>query len=88
MVDIVKETLEDGTEYQFDIDLCNDTADNLLDDLFELEGTLENFDFTAAVYSLFVSSVNILAESGWTTDDLIKDVIYHSTNNTDSGTTH
>ena len=88
MVDIVKETLEDGTEYQFDIDLCNDTADNLLDDLFELEGTLENFDFTAAVYSLFVSSVNILAESGWTTEDLIKDVIYHSTQNNDSGTTH
>jgi hypothetical protein len=88
MVDIVKETLDNGEEYQFDIDLCNDVADDMLEELYEMEGEVENFDFTATVYSLFVSSVNILAESGWTTEDLIKDVIYHSTPAENNGTTH
>jgi hypothetical protein len=88
MVDIVKEKLDDGTEYQFDLDLCNEIADNLLDDLLDMDDTVENFDSVAAVYSLFVSSISILAEAGWPTEELIKDVIYHSTPANTSGITH
>lgn len=88
MVDIVKEVLDNGDEYQYDIDLCNDAADDAIEDLFEMEGTVENFDFIVSVYSLFISSVNILADAGWTTEDLVKDTIYHSTPTNTSGTTH
>ncbi len=78
MVDIVKETLANGEEYQFDLDLCADAADDALAELYEMEGTVENFDFTAAVFGLFVSSIQILADSGWDTKELMEEVAYHS----------
>jgi hypothetical protein len=78
MADIIKETLENGEEYQFDMDLCRDKADDALAELYEMEGTVENFDFTASVFSLFVHSIQILADSGWTVEELMEEVAYHS----------
>lgn len=78
MVDIIKETLNNGEEYQFDIDLCNDKADELLTTLWEYEGNLENFDYSAAVFGLFISSIYILKHSGWSTKELINEILDHS----------
>jgi hypothetical protein len=43
-----------------------------------MEGTVENFDFTASVFSLFIHSIQILADSGWTVEELMEEVAYHS----------
>jgi len=78
MVDIIKETLPDGTEYEFDIDLSSDKAEELLNELFKLEDTVDKFDAVSAVFSLFISSIHILKHTGWTTKDLINEVLDHS----------
>lgn len=72
------EILEDGTIYTFSINRSTAKANELLEQLYELEGQELDFDFTAAVFSLFVDSIHILSESGWTTEELIQEVITHS----------
>jgi len=72
------EILEDGTIYTFSINKSSDRARELLERLWELEGQELDFDYTAAVFSLFVDSIDILTNSGWTTQDLITEVISHS----------
>jgi hypothetical protein len=72
------EVLEDGTIYTFSINKSSDRARELLERLWELEGQELDFDYTAAVFSLFVDSIDILTNSGWTTQDLITEVISHS----------
>ena len=72
------EVLEDGTIYTFSITTSNRHAREVLERLHELEATEVDFDFTAAVFSLFVDSIDILTNSGWTTQDLITEVISHS----------
>jgi hypothetical protein len=72
------EVLEDGTIYTFSINKSSDRARELLERLWELEGQELDFDYTAAVFSLFVDSIDILTNSGWTTQDLITEVITHS----------
>ena len=78
MVDIIKETLPNGEEYEFDIDLSADKAMEMLKKLYELEGTVDKFDYTSAVFSLFVSSIHTLKHSGWTNKELINEVLDHS----------
>lgn len=75
---IIKEKLENGDEYEFDMDVCNEAAMTSLDELYSMEGEVENFDFTATVFSLFVSCIHILTESGWTTADLLDAVMTHT----------
>ena len=78
MTDIIKETLENGEVYEFDMDLCSAVADEVLNELYDREGDMEHFDFSATVFSLFVSSIHILTQSGWTTDELINEVKTHT----------
>ena len=78
MANIIKEKLEDGTEYQFDMDLCTEEADAVITDLYEKDGNLENFDFTATIFSLFVNSIHILNNSGWSTEDLVEEIYTHT----------
>ena len=75
MTNIIKETLENGEVYEFDLDVCSAAADQVLEDLLEKEGEVENFDFVASIFSLFVASIGILTQSGWTTDELINEVM-------------
>jgi hypothetical protein len=77
-LDRCTEILEDGTIYTFSINKSSDRARELLERLWELEGQELDFDYTAAVFSLFVDSIDILTNSGWTTQDLITEVISHS----------
>ena len=72
------EIREDGTIYTFSITKSNEHARAALDRLYELEGQEVDFDYTAAVFALFVDSINILSNSGWTTEELIREVITHS----------
>lgn len=88
MSNIITDTTPDGEEYKIDLDLCYEAADELLENLFEMEDEVENFDFTAAVFSLFISSIYILSESGWKTEELVREVLEHSKLDGESGATH
>lgn len=83
MTNLIKETLENGEVYEFDLDVCNAAAEQALEELLEKEGGVEHFDFVASVFSLFVASVSILTLSGWTKDELINEVMA-STEHTDT----
>jgi hypothetical protein len=72
------EILEDGTIYHFDLDVCDTQAQQALAQLWTQEGQTLGFDFTATVFSLFVKSVDILSQSGWSTQELIQEVLNHS----------
>jgi len=75
MTNIIKEILENGDVYEFDLDVCSAAADEVLDELLEKEGEVKNFDFVATIFNLFVASISILTQSGWTTDELINEVM-------------
>ena len=72
------EVLDDGTIYTFSINKSSEKATELLEELHALEGKELDFDYTAAVFSLFVDSIHILTQSGWTTEDLLREVVDHS----------
>lgn len=72
------EILPDGTVYYVDLDVCNEEADKLMEELYEKEGKVPNFDYTTAVFSLFINSIHTLSNSGWTTEELLQEVLNHS----------
>ena len=74
----VIEVLPDGTVYYFDLDVCNKVADDALDEIFAKEGVEPNFDFTASIFHLFVETIYILSNSGWSTEELLGEVLTHS----------
>lgn len=76
----IVEVLDDGTIYAFDMDVCDQEANNVIELLHEKDGKLFNFDFSAAIFSLFVYCIHILRSSGWSTDNLIDEVLLHSEN--------
>lgn len=78
MVDRVTEVLQDGTVYCFDIDKCNEEAEKVLEELYKKEDVVIDFDYTATVFSLYVHCIHILTNSGWSTHDLVEEVVEHS----------
>lgn len=77
-LDRCTEVLADGTIYTFSINKSGEKATELLHQLHAMEGKELDFDYTAAVFSLFVDCVHILTASGWTTEDLLQEVVDHS----------
>jgi hypothetical protein len=77
MTERITEILEDGTVHCFDMDKCITEADKVMDQLYEREGELD-YDFVAVVFSLFINSIHVLSDHGWSTEELIKEVVYHS----------
>jgi hypothetical protein len=75
--DIV-ETLADGSTYVFNMDVCQEAADDAMALLWSMEGRKQKFDYTGAVFSLFVDCIHVLSSSGWTTQDLLNEVMDHS----------
>jgi hypothetical protein len=75
---IVQRDEEGNVQFEIDLNLCNTVADDMLTDMSELEGELENFDFVAAVFSVFVFSLHILLDNGWKAEDLVKEVSEHA----------
>ena len=74
----IVEVLEDGTINYFDLDVCDAAALGALDELWAKENKVLSFDYTASVFSLFVYSIQILTNSGWTTQELLDEVVNHS----------
>jgi hypothetical protein len=74
----IAEVLEDGTIHLFDMDVCNQVADETIDMLLNKENQMLKYDFTATVFSLFTRAVHVLTSSGWSTEELINEVIDHS----------
>jgi hypothetical protein len=74
----IVEVLEDGTIYHFDLDICNAEADKALEQLYAKENVQLGFDYTATIFSLFVSCIHTLTTSGWSTTDLLDEVVSHS----------
>lgn len=75
---IVQRDADGNVEFEIDLDLCNTVADDMLSDMASLDGELDNFDFVAAVFSLFVNSIHILLDHGWTPQNLLQEVTDHS----------
>jgi hypothetical protein len=75
---IVQRDDDGNVEFEIDLELCNTVADDMLNDMWELDGELENFDFVAAVFSMFVNSIHILLDHGWSPQDLQREVTDHS----------
>lgn len=78
------EVLEDGTVHYYDLEVCNKEAYKLLDELYAKEGKVPNFDATAAMFALFLESVQVLSYAGWTIEDLMEVVIENAQPNYDS----
>lgn len=65
---------DEGNEYVIDLDVCNAVVDSVFESLAEQESEIENFDFTAACYSMFIISYRILLDSGWSMEELTRDL--------------
>jgi len=75
----IVEVLEDGTIYAFDMDVCDKQAEKAIRSLKKKEGKLFNFDFSATMFTLFVYCIHILREAGWQTQELLNEVLDHTT---------
>lgn len=64
----------DGTVFYFDLEVCAEHARLVLEDLYEKEGTVPNFNFVAAIHALFMESAIILEAAGWETTQLVDDM--------------
>jgi len=71
----VIEILDDGTVYYFDLAVCDQQANAVIEELLEKQNTVPNYDFTATMFSLFVKSVDFLREAGWLTEELIDEIV-------------
>lgn len=72
------EILPDGTVYYYDLNVCAKEAEKTLDELYDKEKTVPNFDATAAMYTVFVEALYVLQFAGITTEELIDEVIKHT----------
>jgi hypothetical protein len=75
---IVTRVLDDGTINTFDIEVCDDEAEKAVQSLWEQENKTINFDFTTAVYQLFLKNIGILTRSGFSTEELLDEVLFNS----------
>jgi hypothetical protein len=76
---LIVEVLEDGTEITIDLNVCNDVADKVMTRLFEIEENeeLKNFDAAASIFSLFINSIYVLSDYGWSEAELKKEIEDH-----------
>ena len=83
---IITETLDDGTEVTIDLDLCMEMADEITDEIFHLihNEDLEHYDPIATAFNIFINTYHILLYSGWSTDELKKELDEHFDNHTKS----
>jgi hypothetical protein len=72
------EILEDGTVYYFDLEVCNREAEKAIEELHMKQDVIPNFDYTSSIFTIFISSIQILSNSGWTTDELLQEVLNHA----------
>jgi len=57
--------------------VSNEVADKTIDTFMEMEGKLKNFDFITCMFGMFISSIHILHQAGWTEEELMREVKDH-----------
>lgn len=62
--------LASGETKSINIDLCMAESDDIFYKLWEQEETIDGFDFRYVVLSVFVESISILKDYGWTEEQL------------------
>jgi hypothetical protein len=63
--------------HRINIDLCNQVADEFMMDMADLEEHVDNYDFVTACFGLFVNSMHVLHDAGWSVEDLMREVKEH-----------
>jgi uncharacterized protein YozE (UPF0346 family) len=53
-----------------------EVAEEIFDDVFEKEEP--NYDPLSVVFSLFVNSIHVLHDCGWTTQELVNEIFNHT----------
>lgn len=74
---IIKEILEDGSEYIINLDICDAACEEALDFMDEKFDGLEGYDQGAALFSLFISCLYGLETYGWTQKQLMQEIVDH-----------
>jgi len=74
----VIEVLEDGTIYYYDLDVCEKEAESVIEELIVKQTVVPNYDFQATVFCLFLQSIFLLSEAGWTPEELLDEVLMHT----------
>jgi len=78
MADLISEVLEDGTISVIDLDLSQSEAEKAINKLWKKQDKVLSFDFSSTMLCLFIETVHILTSSGWTTEELMAELITHS----------
>lgn len=79
----IVEVLSDGTVYHFDMEVCHEVTDEVFDLLANKQGQLLGYDYSATVFTVFVKSIHELMASGWSVQELLREVIDHGSKNFD-----
>jgi len=72
------EVLEDGTIYYYDLDVCEKEAELVIEELIVKQTVVPNYDFQATVFCLFLQSIYLLSDAGWTPEELLDEVMMHT----------
>jgi hypothetical protein len=75
--------IEITTQEQAEFDLQNELADQHLTAV--LEDTPDDVDSIGVLYSLWVNITHVLADAGWTGEELARDVQHHVASATTTG---
>lgn len=79
----IVEVLSDGTVYHFDMEVCHQVTDDVFDDLLDKQGQMLGYDYSATVFTVFVRSIHELMLSGWSVQELLREVVDHAGKNFD-----
>lgn len=73
----IVEVLEDGTIYAFDLEVCDKEAEKVIRNLHRKEGKLLNFDFSTTIVTLMIYCAHLLKSAGWSSEELVDEILYH-----------
>ena len=65
------------SEEEIDFELCEQIVSESIDELIGKQDDYEGYDFVAAMFSMFVHSIHILNEAGWSKDELVEEINNH-----------
>ena len=57
-----------------DMDLCEKIATKIVEDLSTIEKEIPLADFRVIMYNMFIHSIDVLTDNGWTQQELIYDI--------------
>jgi hypothetical protein len=69
-----EQKLEDHVITDEELALVNEISEGIFEEVFENE----DVDGVAVFFNLFIDAIHILTRCGWTTENLIDEVVIHS----------